>query len=598
MSTIAINGNNPTFLMDILLEIQKENGLISDENIKLIARELNISRVDVEQTISFYHFFTTKPTGKYTIYLDNSVVACMMGRDEVAKEFEIATGCKFGSVSVDGLFGLHNTACIGMSDQSPAAIINGVVFTKLNPNKVRELISAFKSGKKVEELSKPYGDGKNSSELIKSMVNNNIQKKGEVIFSDYEVGTALKALVNKTPEDVINEVKESNIRGRGGAGFPTGMKWDFCSKSINDEKYVICNADEGEPGTFKDRVILTENPQRVFEGMAVAGYAIGAKQGLLYLRHEYMYLKTYLETQIEDLRRKNLLGKSILGKNNFDFDIRIQLGAGAYVCGEESALIESAEGKRGEPRNRPPFPAQKGYLQKPTTVNNVETLASIVRIIEKGANWYKSIGTKDSTGTKVLSISGDCKNPGIYEIEWGMTIKEMLEICGAEEETQAVQVAGPSGRCIGPNEFGRKIANEDLPTGGSMTVIGKDRNLLKDVVKKYMEFFIDESCGSCIPCRSLNPIILSKLNKIIEGTAVTRDIEDVEKFGKMMKDLNRCGLGQTAANPILTTIENFKSKYTELVKNQKDNNIFFFDLEKAVKESCEYVNRKPNIHHN
>ena len=585
-------GKNPTRLMDILIDVQNEFRHVPSEAIGIISKELKLSKVDVEQTASFYHFFTCKDTGKYTVYLNNSAVACMMGRDEVAKAFEKEAGCKFGEVTSDGLIGLKDTACIGMNDQEPAAIINGTVFTKLNAQKVKELVSGFKVGKHVRDLINELGDGANAE--MKVEVNNNIKKKGKVLFSEYTSGNALKKITNLTPEQVINEVKNSNIRGRGGAGFPTGMKWEFCSKNKGD-KYVLCNADEGEPGTFKDRVILTELPHMVFEGMTLGGYAIGAKQGILYLRSEYSYMKLHLEKTLDELRKKNLLGKNIAGKTGFDFDIRIQFGAGAYVCGEESALIESAEGKRGEPRNRPPFPVEKGYLNQPTIINNVETLCSTVRIIENGADWYKAIGTEKSTGTKVLSISGDCKFPGIYEIEWGMTIKQMLEMCGAEN-VQAVQVAGPSGICISPKMFDRKIANEDLPTGGSMIVIGQNRDILKDVVCNFMDFFIDESCGSCVPCRALTPVLKQKLEKIIEGKGVKQDIDDMLKLSKTMKELNRCGLGQTAANPIITTIENFREKYEALVKEPKADGVYDFDMKAAVKDSCSVVKREVKVH--
>jgi len=583
-------GKDSSRLMDILIDVQAEAGCISEDAVRKISEGLKISKVDVEQTISFYHFFSTTPVGKYAVYLNDSVVACMSGAKEIAKAFEQEAGCKFGNVTADGLIGLYHTACIGMNDQEPAAIINGVVFTKLTSGKVKELVAAFKAGKKVEELVKEYGDGANNSAHLKSMVKNNIMKKGPVLFTDYNSGDALKKLVGMSPEVVIDEVKNSNIKGRGGAGFPTGMKWMFCRQAKGDVKYVICNADEGEPGTFKDRVLLTELSGMLFEGMAIGGYAVGAKQGVLYLRSEYRYMKAHLESVLDELRGKNLLGKNIAGKSGFDFDIRIQFGAGAYVCGEESALIESAEGKRGEPRNRPPFPVTSGYQKLPTIVNNVETLCSVTRIIEKGGEWYKGIGTKDSAGTKVLSISGDCKNPGVYEIVWGMTIKEMLDMCGAEN-VQAVQVAGPSGTCINPSQFGRKIANEDLPTGGSMIVIGQTRDLLKDVVLNFMEFFVDESCGSCVPCRAMTPVMKNMLEKIIEGKGSQKDIEDLQKYGKIMKAMNRCGLGQTSFNPIITTIENFREKYDALIKPE-GSNVYAFDMEAATAESNDFLGRK------
>ncbi len=591
LSIVETFGKDPGRLIDILLKVLAEFGCVSDEAVTLIASALHISEVDVVQTRSFYHFFTSEPVGKYAIYLNNSVVSCMKGMADVADEFEKQTGIKFGNKTPDGLIGLYYTACIGMNDQEPAALINSVVFTELTRDKVRKLISDMRAGKAVQEMYTELGDGQNANPLMKSMVKNNIRKAGPVTLGEFTSGVGLSKALSLGSKAVIAEIKESNLRGRGGAGFPTGMKWDFCSRETG-EHFVLCNADEGEPGTFKDRVLLTERAPMLFEGMAIGGYAIGAKEGVLYLRNEYAYMKAYLESVLQELRTKNILGKNILGKG-FDFDIRIQFGAGAYVCGEESALIESAEGKRGEPRNRPPFPVQKGYKAKPTIVNNVETFCSSVKIIEKGSAWYKVIGTSESTGTKLLSISGDCKFPGIYEVAWGMTIKEMLEMVGAEN-VQAVQVTGPSGTCLNPAQFDRKIALEDLATGGSMIVIGNHRDLLEEVVLNFMHFFADESCGSCVTCRSFNMILKNSIEKIVEGHGIKKDIDDMLAWSEILRKTTRCGLGQTSSNPITTTIKNFKSLYDLRVKNtdyQSD-----FDLQKAVLESCEVVGRNPQVH--
>ena len=592
--TAKYNGDR-TRLMDILHEVKDEFGYISPDAVKNLAELLNMSTVDVEQTVSFYHFYSLTPKGKYSVYLNNSAVACMMGRDEIAKAFEKEIGIPFNSVTPDGLIGLWDTADIGMNDQEPAAIVNDVVFTQLTPSKVRELAAAFRTGQDVKDLVVKYGDGENSHPFIKSMVHNNVMKKGPVLFSDYELGMAIRKAVNMTPEQVIDEVKKSNLRGRGGAGFPAGMKWEFCRKSRGPVTYLVCNADEGEPGTFKERVILTELPKQLFEGMIVAGYALGAKEGILYLRYEYKYLQVYLEQMLREMREGNLLGKNIAGKQGFNFDLRIQLGAGAYVCGEESALLESMEGKRGEPRNRPPFPVQKGYLDMPTVINNVETLSAVVKILVKGADWFKAMGTRESAGTKLISVSGDCKQPGVYEIEWGMTIREMLEMVGATS-VQAVQVGGPSGVCINPTQFNREIAFEDLATGGSMIVIGKQRNLLRELVVNFMEFFIEESCSSCVPCRSLTVILRNKLQKILDGKGTMKDVDDLYQWTKYMKAANRCGLGQTAANPILSTIENFRQLYEDLVIPDEEF-VSSFNFEEAVADSCAYVGRVPKFEH-
>lgn len=586
-------GNDRGRLMDILLDLQAEVGYITDEATGLIAEGLKISKVDVIQTLSFYHFFTGESKGEYTVYLNNSAVANMMGRAEVAAAFEREAGCKFGSVSDDGKIGLFETACIGMSDQEPAAIINGKVFTELTPYVVKDLVAEMRSGKPVDQMINKYGDGKNSDDLVKSMVFNNIRKKGNVIFPDYEKGSGLKKAVSMDPQDVINEVKNSYIRGRGGAGFPTGLKWDFCRRAEGEKYFVICNCDEGEPGTFKERVLLTELPHLVFEGMVIAGYAIGSDEGILYLRKEYEYMNEYLNSVLDDMRSNGLLGDNTAGKSGFNFDIRIQFGAGAYVCGEESALIESCEGKRGEPRNRPPFPVQKGYKDQPSVVNNAETLASIVKILSNGAEWYTMIGSRESAGTKLLSVSGDCKYPGVYEVEWGMRIRDLLELTGADD-VQAVQVGGPSGECIGPKDFKRTICYEDLPTGGSMIIVGNKRNLIKDVVLNFLDFFIEESCGSCAPCRNMTTLLKHKIEKMLKGHGVQSDLDDLKAWGEKMKMANRCGLGQTAANPVLSTLKNFSEKYEELVNKNVEYDTGF-DLEAAVADSCTYVGRTPNL---
>ena len=586
-------GSDKNRLMDILLDIQAEFGFISGEATQGVAQALNIAKVDVEQTLSFYHFFTPESKGKNTIYLNDSAVACMMGREEVKKAFEEAAGCKFGQVTSDGKIGLHNTACIGMNDQEPAAIINGQMFTKLTPAVAKQIVAGLKEGKNVKDLyHQGLGDGNNAA--MGSMVRNNLLKKGEVIFSDFTPGDVLKGkLKNMQPADVISEVKKSNIRGRGGAGFPTGLKWDFCSKSTGEKRYVLCNADEGEPGTFKDRVLLTERAEMLFDGMAIGGYAVGADSGILYLRYEYKYMQEYLEKVLADARKDNRLGNNIGGINGFNFDIRIQFGAGAYVCGEETALLESAEGKRGEPRDKPPFPVEKGYLCSPTIINNVETFCSVVRIIEKGGEWFRKMGTEESAGTKLLSISGDCAQPGVYEIEWGMTIAQMLEMVGAKD-VQAVQVSGPSGSLIGPKDFGRKICYGDLGTGGSMIVLGKDRNLLTDIVLNFMEFFIEESCGSCTTCRIVPKLMKDRLVKILDGKGVASDITDLEDWAKL-PPVSRCGLGQTAANPIATSIKNFRELYEAKIQKGVDYDMGF-NMSEAVKASCAYVNRVPNAH--
>jgi len=572
---------DPSRLMDILIDIQWERGCLSEWTIDQIAKILDIPRVDVEQTVSFYHFFSKEPRGKYTVYLNDSVVAGFAGRDAVRRAFEEAAGCPFGSVSPDRLIGLFDTACIGMSDQEPAALINEQVFPGLTPEKARRLVEGMRAGLNVEELKgADYGDGQNANPLVRSLVHNNIRRTGDVIFTSYAPGRSLHKIVGMTPQQVIAVVSSSTHRGRGGAGFPTGLKWELARKAPGDVKYVFCNADEGEPGTFKDRVILTEFPMLVFEGMAVAGYAVGARKGILYLRNEYRYLRGYLEHTLDDMRRLGFLGPLVAGKAGFEFDVKIQFGAGSYVCGEESALIESAEGKRGEPRDRPPFPVARGYLQKPTVVNNVETLCAVVKIVLNGGAWYTAMGTRESKGTKVISVSGDCRKPGVYEIAWGFTVNDILRMVEADD-VQAVQVGGPSGSCIGPKEFDRVLAYEDLATGGSIIVIGAGRDLVKDVVLNFARFFREESCGSCVPCRALTAMSQAVLEKIVAGRGARSDLQAFRGWAGIMQK-NRCGLGQTALNPIVTTLKNFPGVYEALVPEGEGPLNRGFDLQAAV----------------
>jgi len=548
-----------------------------------------MSQTDVLGVVTFYHFFSLSPRGKYAVYLNGSITSHMNGRAAVAAAFEKEAGCRFGETTSDGTIGLFDTSCIGMNDQEPSAIINGVIFTSLTAARAGELVAAMKAGKPVQDLVLEYGDGANQTELVRAMVSNNIIKKGPVLFGPFRSGSAVRKAAGLKPEGVIEEIKKANLLGRGGAGFPTGLKWEFCRKEKSVKHFVVCNADEGEPGTFKDRVILTELPRLLFEGMAIAGYAVGADLGILYLRAEYAYLKAHLENVLEELRKEKVLGRSIAGVKGFNFDVRIKIGAGAYICGEESALLESAEGKRGEPRDRPPFPVQVGYFGEPTTVNNVETLCTAAQVIAHDSGWFKSFGIPTSAGTKLLSVSGDGARPGVYEIEFGLTVRELLDLAGAPE-AQAVQVGGPSGNCISRQGFQRKLAFTDLPTGGSIIIFGPRRDIF-EVVRNFMEFFVEESCGWCAPCRAGNVLLLQKFEKIAGGKGTTRDLEEIESWGKTIKAMSRCGLGQTSPNPILTTLQNFREFYEARVRKDADF-VPEFDLAAAMEAGCRAAGRK------
>lgn len=391
---------------------------------------------------------------------------------------------------------------------------------------------------------------------------NRKNRKGAVLFTDYNRGRSIKKALSMSREEVLFEIKESKLKGRGGAGFPTSTKWMLTAAAKSDVKYVICNADEGEPGTFKDRVLLSEYPDLVFDGMVIAGYVIGAKEGIVYLRGEYEYMLDSLNEYLEVMRKENLLGKNILGKDKskegFDFDIRIHLGNGAYVCGEETALIESLEGHRGEARNRPPFPVNSGFKGKPTTVNNVETLAAVTKIIENSGKWYQEHGTDKSTGSKLFSVSGDCEKPGVYELPWGTKISELLKIVSAKN-TKAVQVGGASGICLDKSQFNRTLGYEDMPTGGSIIVFNESRNMLK-VLKNFMEFFVEESCGQCTPCRIGNVKLLEGVKMIERNEFTFNYINKLKELGATMQVASKCGLGQSSPNSFISILENFKDE--------------------------------------
>lgn len=384
------------------------------------------------------------------------------------------------------------------------------------------------------------------------------KRTGTIIFSEYKRGDAIKKIIKMSREDILFELKESKLKGRGGAGFPTSTKWMLTAASKSDEKFLVCNADEGEPGTFKDRVLLIEYPELVFDGMVVGGYTIGAEYGILYLRGEYEYLLKSLQDYLEQMRKDNLLGKNILGKEGFNFDISIFLGSGAYVCGEETALIESLEGHRGEPRNRPPYPISAGYLGKPTSVNNVETLCAISHIVLKGGSWFSKVGTDKSSGSKLFSVSGDCEKPGVYELPWGTKVSELLDLVGAKN-TKAVQIGGASGICIPKSQFKRTLAYEDIATGGSVMIFNESRNML-NVLKNFMEFFVDESCGQCTPCRIGNVKLLEGVEMIENGKYTFAHINKLKELGKTMQVASKCGLGQSSPNPFISILENFNDE--------------------------------------
>ena len=406
-----------------------------------------------------------------------------------------------------------------------------------------------------------------------------------------------KVVTEMTPDDVINTILESGIRGRGGGGFPTGRKWMFAAAQPKGQKYVVCNGDEGDPGAFMDRSILEGDPHALIEAMAIAGYAIGANQGYVYVRAEYPIAVNRLQAAIDAARKEGLLGKNIFG-TDFEFDMQIRLGAGAFVCGEETALLTSIEGNRGEPRPRPPFPAVKGLFGKPTIINNVETYANIPQIILKGADWFKSMGTEKSKGTKVFALGGKITNTGLVEIPMGTTLREVVEEIGGGipngKKFKAAQTGGPSGGCIPASKYDVEIDYDNLIAQGSMMgsgglIVMDEDTCMVDLAKFFLEFTVDESCGKCAPCRIGTVRLLEILTKITEGNGEMEDLDKLEELANYIKSASLCGLGQTAPNPVLSTLANFRDEYIAHIVDKKCpagvcKNLFTYkiDLDKCM----------------
>lgn len=583
-------GNDRGRMMDIVIAVQRRYGCVSPESMDVIARAVGTQRVEVESVVTFYAFLSVKPQGRVVIRLCNDIVDWMKGYEAVADAMAKALGITMGETTADGAITLTHTACIGMSDQAPAALVNDVVLTHLTPDRARDIVADLRRHLDPHQLVTMVGDGQNAHPLVRAMVRNNIRHRGPVHFADFESGSALARALAMDPEAVIREMKGSRLRGRGGAGFPTGLKWEMARHAPGPRRWIICNADEGEPGTFKDRVLLTERPDQMFEGMTIAGYAVGSDSGLVYLRGEYRYLLDYLEAVLAERRRQGLLGTNILGREGFDFDIRIQLGAGAYVCGEETALISSCEGFRGDPRNRPPFPPQRGYQDCPTIVNNVESFCCASRIMLEGAAWFAAMGSARTSGTKVLSIAGDCRKPGVYEVPFGIRARELLEMAEADNPG-AMLIGGPCRQMIGPEKFDGRICYDDLATGGAIMIFNRARSQL-EIAEHYLDFFIEESCGHCTPCRVGLILLKRAVHKVVSGAGEPADLAAMRELSHFIIQTSRCGLGQAAPNPVLGALDNFSALYAGLVAERAPGLLSTFDLASAVVDAELRVGRQ------
>ena len=487
------------------------------------------------------------------------------------------------------------TGCFGLCEAGPVVIVypEGTFYSRVKVEDVDEIVSEhLLKGRKVQHLV--YVDHKTHESSVQKSLNEigfykqqhrvalrncgvidpeNIDEY--IAFDGYQA--LAKALTEMTPEQVIQEVLDSGLRGRGGAGFPTGKKWQFARASKAEHKYFVCNADEGDPGAFMDRSLLEGDPHAIIEAMAIGGYAIGADEGWVYVRAEYPIAVKRLQKAIDQAREYGLLGEHIFG-TDFNFDIHIRLGAGAFVCGEETALMASIEGKRGEPRPKPPFPAVKGLFESPTNINNVETLGNIAQIILKGADWFKSIGTPASTGTKVFALGGKINNTGLVEIPMGTPLRTIIEDIGGGipngKKFKAVQTGGPSGGCIPaslldiPVEYDTLTSVGAMMGSGGMIVMDED-NCMVDIARFFLDFTVDESCGKCTPCRVGTRRMLEILQRITEGKGEEGDIEKLQTLAENIKNSALCGLGQTAPNPVLSTIKFFRDEYEAHIREKR-----------------------------
>lgn len=563
-------------LLQILRETQECCGYISSAAIGHLGAALDIPRARIEGVAGFYSFLYLQPHGEYRVLFSDNITDRMLGSQALMEQMCRQLWLQPGKVSEDGLVSINTTSCTGMCDQGPAMLVNGRAITRVTQQRVQEIGSLIRNRTPLADWPEDF-----------FLVEDNIRRRGPLLDNRLAPGDVLRGALATGGRDIVETVKNSGLRGRGGAGFPTGLKWEACRNAAGEARHVVCNADEGEPGTFKDRVLLTRQADLVFEGMTLCALAIGAQHGYLYLRGEYRYLLEPLQAVLQRRRGSNLLGSNILGQPGFDFDIAIHLGAGAYICGEESALIESLEGKRGIPRNRPPFPVTHGYLQQPTALDNVETFCSAALALQMGAENYRAIGTAKSAGSKLISVSGDCPRPGIYEYPFGVTVREVLQDCGAVN-ARAVQVSGPSGVCVAESEFDRKLGFEDLPTAGAFMVFDDSRDLF-EVAHNFVHFFAHESCGFCTPCRVGTTMLKQIMDKIAAGRGTRYDLAEIEHLNRVLQTSSHCGLGRTACNPVLHTLRHFRPAYENRLKSLDFEPAF--DLDGALARARQMTGR-------
>ncbi len=574
----SINSDSkPDHLLHRLYALQQRDLYLSSESIHQVATEFSLPVSQVTAVVEFYAFFYQQPCGRYHILFSNCTSCGYMAEGhnlllELCQFLDVTPG----KTRLDGLISVDETSCIGMCDHGAAMLINGLPIARLDADRIGRIAVLISTQTPLTNWPAEW-----------FQVSDVIRKRGLLLSKEFIPGCSLKSVLINSADEILKTITQAGLNGRGGAGFNSGEKWRSCRQASGSAHYVVCNADEGEPGTFKDRLLLTSHAEAMFEGMALCAFVIGAEKGFVYLRGEYRYLLPHLRSKLDQYRQLGFLGDCVLGDTSFSFDIEIVVGAGAYICGEESALIESLEGKPGIPRVRPPFPVTHGYLDQPTVVNNVETFIAAAMIVSQGSNWFRSVGTAQSAGSKILSISGDCRLPGIYEYSFGVSIQQVLDDCKAEN-AQAIQIGGPAGRLIGKEDFNRRISFEDLSTGGSFMIFGQHRDLLT-INRNFAHFFAHESCGFCTPCRVGTKLLKNNLDKIANGSGTQQDVMEIKQLSSLIQRYSHCGLGHTAANHILDSLQLFPQTMEKNITQWAFTPTF--DLDKALEDARQITQR-------
>jgi NADH-quinone oxidoreductase subunit F len=530
-------------LLPALHAAQNIYGWIAEPVAAEIARSLRVPLVDVHGVIEFYSLFYNEPIGKRVIRVCTDQACALKSGDDILKHLCVQHGLEPGQTTDDLSLTIEASPCLGLCELAPAVLT-------------------------IDDRRWTVGNGASESDRPRSLVYGSIRLLtancgiGTTSLEKYGGYSAFTKALSMKPAEIVEEIKTSGLVGRGGAAFPTGVKWEGAAKASGAEKYVICNADESEPGTFKDRILLSDDPHRTIEGMLIAGYAIGARKGYIYIRAEYPYILPVLENALQEARQANWLGADLRG-SGFSFDIEIRVGAGAYICGEETALFESIEGKRGFPRVKPPFPTTHGLFGKPTVINNVETLCNVPLIIEHGSAEYRKIGTEKSPGPKLFCVSGDVVKPGLYEVPFGVTLRELLEMAGGVangKNLQSVLFGGAAGAFATSEHLDVKMTFEDLraaglPLGSGVVMVFDETRDMRDVLKRLGHFFAHESCGKCYPCQMGTQRQLEILDRVANRGALPEDLIRLQDVGWTMTDASLCGLGQTAASAVLSAIK-------------------------------------------